>query len=631
VKTERADLFDPEPSLPSPFGRAWNRLRRLLHGRDIGVVYSPLYLVDLGVTPVDVLRPERILAFLLAYGLLEPEKLLRPQIASLGDLRLAHARRYLEKLRDPGSLTEIVGTEVWPDLHRQALLAQRAAVGGTLLATRQALADSALVINLGGGFHHASRLQGKGFCIFNDVAVAIRRARHDGFTGRILVVDLDLHDGNGTRQIFAEDASVFTMSIHNQSWDQAPATASLSLELGPDIEDPTYLGAISRHLPEVLAEVRPELVFYLAGTDPAADDKIGNWRITSAGLLERDRFVVSQVHETGPGTPIVTLLAGGYGNHAWRYTARFLASLIAGHTGIEPPTTAAITIARYRHLTRELRAGDRAGRDEPANDWGLTEADITGGFGVDARRSLFLGVYSHHAVELTLEWTGVLDRLRQMGFSHPVVTLDLDNPGGHTVRVSADPEHTELLIELRVRRDRRSVAGMEVLSLEWLLLQNPRASFSARRPALPGQSHPGLGLMPDIMSLLILICDQQRLDGITFVPSQYHLALKGRRFLRFLDPRDEGWFRALQSSLADLPLAEATAAVARGALRETGSLQTVRWRPMTMVVPISERLHDRVEGSDYERAAAEAAEQLGFEPAVPVAATTGRPSPAGSG
>jgi len=622
VAKKHTEGFDSDLSLPSSMGRAWNRLVSLVRTRNVQIVYSPLYLVDLSATPVDVLRAERILAFLLAYGLLSPKKLLRPEVATLWDLRLAHGRRYLEELRQPESLSEIVGAEVWPDLHKQALLAQRAAVGGTILATRRALQDNDVVFNLGGGFHHASRLQGKGFCIFNDVAVAIARARRDGFSGPVLVIDLDLHDGNGTRQIFAEDPSVFTLSIHNQTWDLDPAEASLSIELGADVEDSTYQRALEDHIPGLISDIQPELVYYLAGTDPAADDKIGNWRITANGLLERDRFVVSQVRRPGRHLPTVVLLAGGYGNQTWRYTARFLSWLVSGRSDIEPPSTAAITVARYRHLTQELRTHRNLAKAEKEDDWGLTEADILGGIGADARRSLFLGHYSHHAVELTLEWTGVLDRLRQMGFAHPVVDLDLDNPGGHTVRVFADSRMHELLIELRVRRDRRSTPGMELLSLEWLLLQNPRAAFSNKRRPLPGQSHPGLGLVPDIMSLLILICDQLQLDGIAFVPSQYHLAVKGRRFLRFLDPQDEGWVRALQIALADLPLDQATDLVSGGLLRNSQSGETVTWRPMQMVLPISERLHDRVEGKPYEAAAERTAAETRFELAVPRPPTT---------
>ena len=591
---------------PSTLTRTWNRLSSFLHSGSTPFVYSPLYRVDLGATPLDVQRAERILTFLLAGGLLSPKSLRRPEVASLWDLRLAHGRRYLEELRRPESLEEIVGTAVWPDLHRQALLAQRAAVGGTLLATLEALANRSIVVNLGGGFHHAGRLQGRGFCIFNDVAVAVGRARREGFSGPVLVVDLDLHDGNGTREIFAQDESVFTFSIHNQGWDDAPATASLSIELEGEVDDQTYLAAIREHLPRLIDQVEPGIVFFLAGTDPAIDDRIGNWRISAAGMLERDRYVIAETqHRRGP-LPLVMLLAGGYGNEAWRYSARTFGWLLTGRRRIEPPTTTAITLARLRHLTRELRYHDRDQHEQDDN-WGLTEADILGGFGTEARRSLFLGHYSHHAVELTLEWTGILDRLRQMGIAHPILELDLDNPSGHTARLFTDSQRRETLMELRLRLDRRSIPGMALLSLEWLLLQNPRATFTNAHPPLPGQQHPGLGLVPDIMSLLILMCDQLQLDGIRFVPSQYHLAVKARRFLSFLEARDESWFRAVQDAVANLPLAQATRLVAEGELVDHNTGEAVEWRPMPMVLPISDHLHELVEGDDYQHLAAKSA------------------------
>lgn len=163
--TEGTEALHSPLALPSTLSRNWNRLLSSIRARKLRVVYSPLYRIDLGTTPVDVLRAERILAFLLGYGLLSPKRLMRPEVASLWDLRLAHGRGYLESLRRPESLNEIIGVEAWPDLHRQALLAQRAAVGGTVLATTHALETTGTVFNLGGGFHHAGRLQGRGFCI----------------------------------------------------------------------------------------------------------------------------------------------------------------------------------------------------------------------------------------------------------------------------------------------------------------------------------------------------------------------------------------------------------------------------------------------------------------------------------
>ena len=154
--------------------------------------------------------------------------------------------------------------------------------------------------------------------------------------------------------------------------------------------------------------------------------------------------------------------------------------------------------------------------------------------------------------------------------------------------------------------------SMELLSLEWLLLQNPRATFSNQRP-LPGQAYPGLGLLGDVASLLILICDRLRLDGLIFVPSHFHLAVKGKKYLRFIDPVDEAWFRAVYEAVEDLPLAEGSTAVAEGRVVDLASGKATRWHPMSMVLPISDRLHDLVEGEAYESAVTQAAEGLSFE------------------
>ena len=569
--------------------------------------FSPDYLVDLGGSPIDIHRSERILEFLLAERLLDAGLVQHPMSASLWDLRLVHSAGYLEALRDPESLTAIVGIEVWPALHERALQAQRAATGGTLAAARTALDNERIAINLGGGFHHAGIHSGKGFCIFNDVAVAIRRIRQEGFDQPILIVDLDLHDGNGTREIFAEDASVFTLSIHNRHWDEPTALASMSVELGGDVEDARYLDEIESILPELIRDVSPGLVFYLAGTDPAYDDRLGNWSIGPRGMLDRDRFVIEQARFRH-GLPLVILLAGGYGGETWRYSARAFAWLLSGGSVIEPPTTEEVTLARYRHLAHRLD-GTLPKPESASEDWGLTEAEIFGSLGVAGQDQLFLGRLLQHEMELVLEWTGILAHLRRMGFANPTLTFDCGEVSGDTLRVFSDPAHDELLMELRVRHDRHSIPSMELLSLEWLLLQNPRSTFSNRRP-LPGQSYPGLGLLGEVASLLILICDRLRMDGLIFVPSHLHLAVKGKKYLRFVDPVDEAWFRAVYKAVEDLPLAEATNAVAQGRVIDTKTGEPARWHPMSMVMPISDRLHDLVEGETYEAAVERSGEGL---------------------
>ena len=582
----------------------------MVRGAPADFFFSPDYLVDLGGSPIDIHRSERILDFLLAERLLEASQVHNPVTASLWDLRIAHSAADLDALRDPESLTSIVGVDVWPALHERALQAQRAATGGTLAAARAALQNERVAVNLGGGFHHAGIHSGKGFCIFNDVAVAIRRIRQEGFDKPILVIDLDLHDGNGTREIFAEDESVFTFSIHNRDWDETAALASLSIALGDDVEDARYLEEIESTLPRLVRDVSPGLVFYLAGTDPAHDDRLGNWSIGAQGMLDRDRFVIEQTRSRH-GLPLVVLLAGGYGGDTWRYSARTFYWLLSGGSVIEPPTTEEVTLSRYRHLAHRL--GGALGKPEPASDdWGLTEAELFGSLGVTGQEELFLGRLSQHEMELILEWTGILAHLRQMGFDYPTLSFDCGEVSGDTLRIFSDRGRKELLIELRVRYDRHSIPSMELLSLEWLLLQNPRSDFSNRRP-LPGQTYPGLGLLGEMASLLILICDRLRMDGLIFVPSHLHLAVKGKKYLRFVSPDDEAWFRAVYAAVADLPLAEASNAVARSRVVDASSGEPAEWHPMSMVMPISDRLHDLVEGEAYETAVEEAGRNLRFE------------------
>jgi hypothetical protein len=206
-----------------------------------------------------------------------------------------------------------------------------------------------------------------------------------------------------------------------------------------------------------------------------------------------------------------------------------------------------------------------------------------------------------------------------MGFAQPTLELDLDHPGGETVRLFGDLDRQELLVELRVRLDRSTLPGMELLRVEWLLLQNPRARFSDAKPRLPGQAHPGLGLAEDVGALLVLTCERLRLDGVLFVPSHYHLVAQGWKLLRFVEPRDEARWRALREALAGLPLAEAAAAVAAGRVVDRRSGQPVRWGPTPMVIPVSPRLAERVIGEDYERRVAAARAELDLT-LVPAAA-----------
>jgi acetoin utilization deacetylase AcuC-like enzyme len=611
----------------SPLGRTWRRLARGWRRQRLDLVWSPRYRFEL--TGVDALRGERILAFLDDAGLLSRQAVHDPPAASFRDLRRVHADSYLESLGRAEVLLPIVGVPL-PDAAIERLLdAQRTMVGGTALAARLALAGGGIACNLGGGLHHAFRARGERFCLFNDVAVAIAELRAGGFAAPVLVVDLDLHDGDGTRAIFAGDGSVHTFSIHNRTsgggtgggaaagGGTAPAAggeaaASTAIELGDAVEDAAYLATLERELPPVFARVKPGLVFYLAGCDPAAGDALGNWKISAAGMLERDRRVAAWARPPRERpAPLVIALAGGYGRQAWRYTARFLSALLNRGRAIEPPGTSAMTLRHYRRLTAGLAAGELSGAPG-GDDWGLTHEDVQEALGGVQRPPRLLGFYSRQGLEFALERAGLLDRLRSLGFEHPDLDLELDNPAGDMARLWSGSDRRELLAELRVRIDRRTLEGMAMLRVEWLRLQNPRSSFTPSRPRLPGQEHPGLGMLRDTIALLILACERLQLDGILFVPAHYHTAVQSRRSLRFLEPEVEGRFRALERALAHLPLAAATHAVEAGQVVEAATGRPFVWQPGPMVIPVSPALRRRLEGEAYEAAAASeaAAHQL---------------------
>jgi acetoin utilization deacetylase AcuC-like enzyme len=182
--------------------------------------------------------------------------------------------------------------------------------GGTLGTARCALSEG-VAVHLGGGFHHAFPDHGEGFCLINDVAIAIAALRRDGVLGRALVVDLDVHQGNGTAAIFAGVPEVFTFSMHQESnypaW-KPPSDLDLGLEDG--VKDEEYLALLSRHLPDIVDAHEPELAVYLAGADPYAEDQLGGLALTRDGLRRRDALVLETCRERD--VPVAVTLAGGY-------------------------------------------------------------------------------------------------------------------------------------------------------------------------------------------------------------------------------------------------------------------------------------------------------------------------------
>jgi acetoin utilization deacetylase AcuC-like enzyme len=232
-----------------------------------------------------------------------------PEPASDEDLLLVHSQKYLKKLKTGRlSQSEIMTMEL--PYSAELLDFAQLMVGGTVRAVGLALEDG-LSVHIGGGFHHAFHDHGEGFCILNDVAVAMRKMQHSGSFHKGMIVDCDVHQGNGTAEIFEEDETVFTFSMHQM--DIYPAKKEKStLDVGFWTEDgdQKYLDSLKSHFPRLYETFQPDVVFYLAGADPYEKDQLGGLKLTFEGLKERDSVVIQEALRLK--IPVVILLAGGY-------------------------------------------------------------------------------------------------------------------------------------------------------------------------------------------------------------------------------------------------------------------------------------------------------------------------------
>jgi acetoin utilization deacetylase AcuC-like enzyme len=245
---------------------------------------------------------------LLAMGA-KKENFLRPRPAPDEDVQLVHSARYLKRVKTGGlSPAELKTLEIRysPELVRFALLS----VGGTVLAARKAL-ECGLAVHIGGGFHHAFPDHGEGFCLLNDVAVAARKVVEDKLADRVMVVDCDLHQGNGTAAALAGRKEIFTLSIHQMDiYPSEKPLSTLDIGLWAGDGDAKYMAELGAHIPKIYKEFRPNLVIYLAGADPYEKDQLGGLALTKAGLKERDKLVIESARRLGIAVAVV--LAGGY-------------------------------------------------------------------------------------------------------------------------------------------------------------------------------------------------------------------------------------------------------------------------------------------------------------------------------
>lgn len=273
---------------------------------DVPLVYSDDYYGDLQGHIFPIEKYKMIYAELEAEGCLG--SVLKPEPATREQLELVHTPEYLDDLYAARYTPRTLASEmaISPEIVRGFLIA----AGGSATAARTAIKNGGPVMNDGGGLHHAFPDHAEGFCYINDVALAIRVAQNERLASQFAVIDCDLHQGNGTAFIFADDPNVFTFSIHQENLYPVKQKSDLDIGLPDWTGDDVYLEHLRRAVPEILDRHNPEAVIYVAGADPYEGDQLGTLRLTFDGLIERDRVVLNECKKRD--LPVAILLAGGY-------------------------------------------------------------------------------------------------------------------------------------------------------------------------------------------------------------------------------------------------------------------------------------------------------------------------------
>jgi len=271
----------------------------------------------------DVMKYKKVRDQLIKEKLIKRKDVLTAPRISDEDLLLVHTREYLDTLKSPMIVGKILNLNYVNPWDEYILEYFRYVSGGTVLAAEYALEHHLAVFNLGGGYHHAHPDRGEGFCLINDVAVAIRKLQNLNKLNHTLIVDLDYHQGNGNLLYFRDDERTFTFSMHANNWDEIRGKKNnIDLEIPSHTSDDNYLKILTAELPKVFGVFKADLVIYVAGSDPYIKDTLGDFDISEDGMLQRDIIVYRE--SVKRQIPLVILGAGGYGPESWKIYFNFI-------------------------------------------------------------------------------------------------------------------------------------------------------------------------------------------------------------------------------------------------------------------------------------------------------------------
>jgi acetoin utilization deacetylase AcuC-like enzyme len=276
----------------------------------------------------DIMKYKKIRDRLIKEKLIRRKHILIPEMVSYEDMVLVHDEEYLKKIKDPLKVAQFLRIGEVDPWDSYILEFFRSVTGGTLYAAEHVIKKGGIVFNLGGGFHHAQRNRAAGFCLINDVAIAIEKLRVKYDLSKILIVDLDYHQGDGNLEFYLENSDVFTFSMHATKWVDANKNSNIDILLPHHVSGSDYMKILKSNLEPVFDSFDPELVFYIAGSDPYEHDTLCDLTLSREEMLERNSYVTQLVKNRR--LPLVVVAGGGYGAESWKIYYDFIAATLKG-------------------------------------------------------------------------------------------------------------------------------------------------------------------------------------------------------------------------------------------------------------------------------------------------------------
>jgi acetoin utilization deacetylase AcuC-like enzyme len=305
---------------------------RLFKKKQVKLAFSYDYYIGISTSNAyqsfDIMKYKKIRDRLIKEKLIRRKDILIPEMLTYDQMVRVHEEEYLKKIRDPLKVAQFLRIGDVDPWDSYILEFYRTVSGGTLLAAEHALKNGGIVFNLGGGFHHAQRNRAAGFCLINDVAVAIENVRLKYDLSRILIIDLDYHQGDGNLEFYRNNPNIFTFSMHATKWLEAESTTNKDILLPHDVSGSDYLNILKSNLTPIVDTFNPQLVFYIAGSDPYEHDTLCDLNLSREEMLERNLYVIELVKKRG--LPIAVVAGGGYGAESWKIYYDFIAATIKG-------------------------------------------------------------------------------------------------------------------------------------------------------------------------------------------------------------------------------------------------------------------------------------------------------------